>query len=108
MSKPEFVYVSYIATTPQKLWDALTRGEFTKIYWFDRRIESEWKTGSPLRFFDGDSERVTDSGKVLEYDPPHRLAYTFSQAYEELRSHWRTGHRGKGPVGETLSRQLYP
>ena len=41
MGKPEFVYVTYIATTPEQLWRALTDGEFTKKYWFGRRIESD-------------------------------------------------------------------
>lgn len=87
MSKPEFVYVTYIATTPQKLWDALARGEFTKIYWYGRRIESDWSPGSPVNFFDGDSDRLTDSGVVQEYDPPRRLVYTFHPEYAELRRH---------------------
>jgi len=82
MSKPECVYVIYIATTPERLWDALTRGEFTKIYWYGRRIESDWKVGSPLRFFDGDSDVITDSGEVLEFDPPRRLAYTFKVEFD--------------------------
>ncbi len=77
MSKHEFVYVSYIATTPEKLWQALTSGEFTRKYWFDRRIESDWRAGSPVRFYDGDSEVVTDDGVVLESTPPSRLSYTF-------------------------------
>ncbi len=77
MSKPEFVYVTYIATTAERLWSALTRGEFTKQYWYGRRIESDWQAGSPVRFFDGDSDVVTDDGLVLENDPPHRLSYTF-------------------------------
>lgn len=82
MSKPEFVYVAYIATTPEKLWAALTQGEFTKKYWYGRRIESDWQVGSPVRFFDGDSDDLTDSGVVLEYDPPKRLAYTFQNEFD--------------------------
>jgi uncharacterized protein YndB with AHSA1/START domain len=77
MGKPEFVYITYIATTPEKLWAALTSGDFTRRYWYDRRIESEWKVGAPVRFYDGGSNTVTDSGKVLEYEPPTRLAYSF-------------------------------
>jgi uncharacterized protein YndB with AHSA1/START domain len=75
--KPEFVYVTYIQTTPEKLWDALTHGEFTKQYWYQRRIESDWSVGAPVRFYEGDSNTVTDSGKVLEANPPKRLSYTF-------------------------------
>ncbi len=78
MSKPEFVYVTYIATTPERLWHALTRGEFTKRYWFNRRIDSDWQPGSPLRFYDGDGDTVTDEGQVLASDPPRLLSYTFS------------------------------
>src|SRR5689334_9270788 len=82
MSKPEFVYVSYIATTPERLWEALTQGEFTKKYWYGRRIESDWKVGSPVQFFDRDSADLTDSGIVLECDPPRRLAYTFRTEFD--------------------------
>ncbi len=82
MGKPEFVYVTYIATTPEKLWAALTRGEFTKKYWYGRRIESDWTAGSPVSFFDGDSDTLTDSGVVLECDPPRRLVYSFRVEFD--------------------------
>lgn len=83
MAKPEFVYVSYIATSPEKLWDALTQGEFTKTYWYGRRIESDWQPGAQVLFYDGDSQNVTDSGVVLECDPPKRLSYTFRNEFDE-------------------------
>ena len=38
MRKPEFIYVSYIETTPEKLWEALTDGAFTERYWFGVRL----------------------------------------------------------------------
>lgn len=77
MGKPEFVYVTYIATTPERLWDALTEGRFTRQYWFDRRIESRWEAGAPVTFYDGAGASVTDSGVVLVADRPRQLAYTF-------------------------------
>jgi uncharacterized protein YndB with AHSA1/START domain len=77
MSGSEFVYVTYIATTAECLWEALTNGELTKQYWYDRRIDSDWRPGSPVRFYDGDSDTVTDDGKVLAADRPGRLSYTF-------------------------------
>ena len=49
MSKPEFVYVTYIETTPEKLWEALTSSEFTKRYWLDTSIVSDWKVGSSFK-----------------------------------------------------------
>jgi uncharacterized protein YndB with AHSA1/START domain len=74
-----FVYETDINTTPDKLWQALTRGEITRRYWFDRRIESDWAVGSPVRFYDGASDTVTDTGVVLESDEPKRLVYSFRQ-----------------------------
>ncbi|MFL5806935.1 MAG: SRPBCC family protein [Roseiflexaceae bacterium] len=82
MGKPEFVYVSYIATTPERLWAALTKGEFTKTYWYGRRIESQWTVGAPVAFFDGDSQDLTDSGVVLISDPPRQLVYTFRNEFD--------------------------
>jgi uncharacterized protein YndB with AHSA1/START domain len=81
MAEAAFVYENEIATTPERLWDALTTGELTRQYWFDRRIESDWRVGSPVLFYDGASNTVTDTGQVIEADPPHRLSYTFR--YEE-------------------------
>jgi uncharacterized protein YndB with AHSA1/START domain len=67
-----FVYVTYIRTTPEALWDALTTSEFMKRYWFGMDIETAWTAGSPwtLRFPDG---RIADAGEVLEIDRPHRI-----------------------------------
>ena len=50
MNEPKFVYVTYIATTPEKLWQALTDGAFTERYWFGTRIESDWTLGARVRF----------------------------------------------------------
>jgi uncharacterized protein YndB with AHSA1/START domain len=79
MTEPAFVYETDIATTTESLWAALTSGELTRRYWFDRRIESDWAVDSPVTFYDGESDVVTDTGVVLESDPPRRLVYTFRQ-----------------------------
>ena len=76
MRKPEFVYVTYIETTVEKLWQALTDGDFTQRYWFGLRLRSDWKVGSSFEMVHGD-DSVSDAGKVVECDPPRRLAYTF-------------------------------
>ncbi|UWU70373.1 SRPBCC family protein [Bradyrhizobium sp. NC92] len=85
MSKPKFVYVTYIETTPEKLWQALTSSEFTRQYWFGAGVRSDWKVGSPFALLlDGE---VTDSGEILESDPPRRLSYSFKHhKFEELRN----------------------
>jgi uncharacterized protein YndB with AHSA1/START domain len=70
--KSGFVYVTYIRTTPEKLWEALTTSSFMKQYWFGMDIETDWKVGSPwkLVFPDG---RVADTGEILEIDRPRRI-----------------------------------
>jgi len=67
-----FIYVTYIRTTAEKLWQALTDAEFTRAYWFGMSQECEWKPGASwkLLFEDG---RVADAGEVVECDPPKRL-----------------------------------
>ena len=75
MSKPEFVYVTYIETTPEKLWEALTDGDFTERYWFGHRVASDWKVGSPYKF--AKPGACTVEGKILISDPPKRLAYSW-------------------------------
>jgi uncharacterized protein YndB with AHSA1/START domain len=75
MSKPEFVYTTYIETTPEKLWHALTDGDFTERYWFGYRATSDWKTGSPYHFAK-DGQRSVE-GKVLVSDPPKKLALSW-------------------------------
>ncbi len=51
MEKPEFVYATFIRTTPEKLWEALTRGDFSVKYWMGFRIEVEQKAGENFAFF---------------------------------------------------------
>ena len=71
-AKSSFVYVTYIRTTPEKLWEALTTSEFMKKYWFGMNIETDWKTGSPWRLVFPDG-RVADIGEIVEIEKPRRL-----------------------------------
>jgi uncharacterized protein YndB with AHSA1/START domain len=79
--KPEFIYVTYIETTPEKLWEALTSSEFSRRYWWDTSVVSDWKVGSPFSLvLNG---RTTDVGEILEAVPPRRLSYTFHHVLNE-------------------------
>ncbi len=76
MDRPAFVYVAYIATEPEKLWTALTDGEFTRRYWSGRRIESDWKVDSPVKHVRQDGG-IDWEGTVLQCERPRVLSYTF-------------------------------
>jgi uncharacterized protein YndB with AHSA1/START domain len=81
MRKPEFVYVSYIETTPERLWEALTSSEFSKRYWFNTELKSDWKVGSPFALVMNGT--TTDVGEILAADRPRRLSYTFHHVTSE-------------------------
>ena len=73
MARATFVYVTYIRTTPERLWSALTDDvEFMKQYWFGVHCESQWTAGSSWKMVSGDGQ-ITDAGKIVETEPPRRL-----------------------------------
>ena len=72
MARSTFVYVTYIRTTPQKLWSALTDADFMKRYWFGMRCESRWTPGSSWQLVSDDG-RIFDAGEIVEAEPPRRL-----------------------------------
>jgi len=82
MDKPSFVYVTYIASTIDRVYQALTSAEFTERYMFGRRVESTWKVGAPVRYLGRDG-KVSDSGQVLEADPPRRLVVTWRVEFDD-------------------------
>ena len=67
-----FVYVTFIRTTPEKLWSALITEEFMKQYWFGMHLQAEWKVGAPWKLLFNDG-RTADAGEILEFDPPKKL-----------------------------------
>ena len=84
MSKPVFVYTIYIASTPEKVFKALTDTDATAKFWFGNAVTSDWKIGSSVTFRrDGKS---TLEGKVLENDPPRRLSYAFLPRHDPFFS----------------------
>ena len=81
-----FVYVTYIRTTPDRLWEALTTPEFMKKYWFGMDFESDWKVGSPwkLVFSDG---RLADTGEIVEFARPNRIVLKWRNEFrQELKA----------------------
>ncbi len=78
-NKPSFVHVSYIATSAEKLFAALTDGQFTQEYWAGQIVHSDWKKGSPVRWSKRGGAAHSLTGVVLECDPPSLLVYSWKQ-----------------------------
>jgi uncharacterized protein YndB with AHSA1/START domain len=93
MSNPTgstYVYVTYIRTTQQKLWAALTDPKIMKEYWFNCRCESDWKVGSTWKLLYEDG-RVADAGEIIEIDPPRRMVIKW-------RNEWKPEYNAEGPA----------
>jgi uncharacterized protein YndB with AHSA1/START domain/DNA-binding transcriptional ArsR family regulator len=83
MAKPEFVYVTYVRTTPELLWEALTDPAFTRRYW-GCSFDTDWKEGSSYRL-EQKGVSISDGEQlVLIADPPRRLSYTWHTFTPEL------------------------
>ena len=72
--KPKFVYVTYIAAPPEKVWDALTSGDVTEKYWFGYRVAADGKPGDFMTAKSPAGE-LAHSDPIVESDPPRRLVY---------------------------------
>ena len=81
-----FVYVTYIRTTPEKLWRALTEPEFTRQFWCGTWQECAWQKGASWKIMVPDG-RVGDSGEILDIEPPKRLVLSWRNEFKpELRA----------------------
>ncbi len=83
MDKPTFVYTSYIKTTPERLWQALTDPAFTERYW-GATFDTDWKTGSAMTWTLFGKTIADPEQVVLESDPYRRLAYRWHRMSPEL------------------------
>jgi uncharacterized protein YndB with AHSA1/START domain len=85
MAESRFVYVTYIRTTPAKLWHALFDPEFTRQFWCETVQDCDWKKGSTWRLMIPDG-RVADTGEVLEIEPEKRLVLSWRKEFKpEIR-----------------------
>jgi uncharacterized protein YndB with AHSA1/START domain/DNA-binding transcriptional ArsR family regulator len=90
MDNPPFVYTTYIKTTPERLWRALTDPAFTRRYW-GVEFETDWKAGSQMVWNEGGTRTQDPEQIVLESDPPHRLSYTWHTPTAEWAEAMRIG-----------------
>ncbi|HEU0215813.1 MAG TPA: SRPBCC family protein [Stellaceae bacterium] len=101
--KSQFVYVTYIRTTPDRLWSALTNSEFAPQYWLGVRVDADWNVGGAwkLSFADG---RVADTGEIVAFEPEKRLGIRWRNEFRpELKAEgWSLCTMELEPVGEAV------
>ena len=83
-----FVYVIFIRSTPERVWQALTTPETIRRYWFGYFQESTWQKGAAWRLVN-DAGKVADAGEVLEIDPPRRVVLRW-------RNEWNPALKDEG------------
>ena len=71
-AESSFVYVTFIRTTPEKLWSALTDPDQMKEYWFGMQIKTQWQAGAEWQMVFPDG-RVADTGQILALERPRRI-----------------------------------
>lgn len=113
MKKPDYVYVTYIATTPEKTWRALVDTDLTREYWRDpvagcarTNVSADWKAGSRWEHRRADGSDVVDiAGKVIESTPPKRLVMSWARPadFDNAERHSRVTFEIE-PYGEKLVR----
>jgi uncharacterized protein YndB with AHSA1/START domain len=82
MTRTEYVYVTYIAATPQRIWDAIVQPEFTRQYWAHENL-SDWRPGSAWKHRDPETGDIRIVGKIVEATPPTRLVLTWAYPKDE-------------------------
>jgi uncharacterized protein YndB with AHSA1/START domain len=74
----DYVYTTYIRTTPEKVWQAITNPEFTRQFWGGQVNVSDWKKGSKWEHRDAGSNALRLTGEVLESKPPKSLVVSWT------------------------------
>jgi uncharacterized protein YndB with AHSA1/START domain len=92
--RSRFVYVTYIRTTPARLWDALTNPTLIREYRFDTTVECDWKQGSSWKLTHPD-RGLLDSGEILEIDAPRRMVIRW-------QNEWDPAFKAEGPSRCTI------
>jgi uncharacterized protein YndB with AHSA1/START domain len=102
MSLPALVFEVEIRSTPEKIWEAITSPDWTKRYFFDSAIRSDFRRGSKVEW-DGPRGSVACDGEILEIDPPWRLVTTWRSLWQPdlaveaaSRVTWEIEERAKG------------
>ena len=84
MNKPSFVYVTYIAASLERVWEALTKADLTEQYWFGYRVTADGKAGDHMTAFNPAGKQAHDD-PIIESDPPRRLVYDWKPLYKDMQ-----------------------
>jgi uncharacterized protein YndB with AHSA1/START domain len=76
------VYSVFIRATPEQVWDAITRPEFTTQYFYGSAVDTTCEVGTPWRGWSEDRQQQLVDGEVLESDPPRLLRHTWRALYD--------------------------
>jgi len=90
MDKPQFVYTTYIRTTPERLWKALTEPTFTRRWW-QATFDTDWNVGSTMTWNNHGVVIADPEQVVLEFDPYRRLSYRWHTFTPELNGRLEFG-----------------
>src|SRR4051812_7495095 len=82
-TRPKQVYEIFINATPERVWDAITKPEFTQRYFYGSSVQSDFTPGSSIEAFSQQGYKATE-GQIIEVQPPHRLVHTWHSVWGEL------------------------
>jgi uncharacterized protein YndB with AHSA1/START domain len=83
MSKSSFVYVTYIAASPERVWEALTKPDISEKYWFGYRVQADGKAGDRMTAI-SPAGKEAHNDPIIESDPPRRLVYGWKPLYKDM------------------------
>src|SRR2546430_17366321 len=76
------VYAVFIKASPEQIWEAITKPDFTSRYFYGSLVDSSFEAGAPYRSWSPDREKLSVDCEVLDSDPPRRLSYTWRALYD--------------------------
>ena len=77
------VYQVFVKATPERLWEAITKPEFTSKYFYGSLVDSTFAEGAEFKSYSPDRAQLWVDGEVLESEPPRRLQHTWRSLYDD-------------------------
>jgi uncharacterized protein YndB with AHSA1/START domain len=77
------VYQVLIKATPEQIWDAITKPEFSARYFHGARVETTGETGAAMRYFAPDGVTLWGDELIIEAQRPHKLVVPWRSLYDD-------------------------